>query len=167
MAFVDADKLSYEIFSVLESKFLFGLDDPNKLFFPLPPTPQLAPPRTAAGAEEGSGSCPSTAAAASDALLAAVALARLVLPPSPFRRPIRPRCLHVRRRGRLRRRRRPRRDALYQGPRRSALFSATDALHLLLSEPPPRRSFSPPEGLFRGMFRRPGVSSVGSSATRR
>ncbi|CAL9041270.1 unnamed protein product [Musa banksii] len=79
MAFVDADKLSYEIFSVLESKFLFGLDDPNKLFFPTSSYSSAgASPRTAAGARgririlsiDGGGS-------PSDALLAAVALARL------------------------------------------------------------------------------------------
>ncbi|XP_078163700.1 patatin-like protein 3 [Carex rostrata] len=39
----DVDKLSYEIFSILESKFLFGYDDP-KLFLPsLPPTPTYSP----------------------------------------------------------------------------------------------------------------------------
>lgn len=43
----DTDKLSYEIFSILESKFLFGYSDPTKLFClpkepaaPLPPPPQ-------------------------------------------------------------------------------------------------------------------------------
>ncbi|CAL9778550.1 unnamed protein product [Musa acuminata subsp. burmannicoides] len=77
MAFVDADKLSYEIFSVLESKFLFGLDDPNKLFFPLPPTPQLAPPRPPQVPEEGSDPVHRRRRQPSDALLAAVALARL------------------------------------------------------------------------------------------
>ncbi|KAF9610390.1 hypothetical protein IFM89_022301 [Coptis chinensis] len=31
---IDTDKLSYEIFSILESKFLFGYDDQNKLWIP-------------------------------------------------------------------------------------------------------------------------------------
>ncbi|GJN08438.1 hypothetical protein PR202_ga26354 [Eleusine coracana subsp. coracana] len=33
----DTDKLSYEIFSVLESKFLFGYTDPHQLWLPKPP----------------------------------------------------------------------------------------------------------------------------------
>ncbi|KAK8659841.1 hypothetical protein V6N13_030033 [Hibiscus sabdariffa] len=33
---IDTDKLSYEIFSILESKFLFGYDDNQKLWIPKP-----------------------------------------------------------------------------------------------------------------------------------
>ncbi|KQK22522.1 patatin-like protein 7 [Brachypodium distachyon] len=33
----DTDKLSYEIFSILESKFLFGYTDPHQLWLPKPP----------------------------------------------------------------------------------------------------------------------------------
>ncbi|XP_027364069.1 patatin-like protein 6 [Abrus precatorius] len=42
---IETDKLSYEIFSILESKFLFGYDDP-KLWFPkhIPPKPELQQP---------------------------------------------------------------------------------------------------------------------------
>ncbi|XP_064938549.1 patatin-like protein 3 isoform X1 [Musa acuminata AAA Group] len=160
MAFVDADKLSYEIFSVLESKFLFGLDDPNKLFFPTSSYSSAgASPRTAAGARgririlsiDGGGS-------PSDALLAAVALARLEsslrhLSGDPSARVT---------------------DMFDVAAGSGAggvlvamlftrdhdgrpLFSATDALHLLLSESRRRgRGFSSGRGLFRGMFRRPG-----------
>ncbi|KAL3520681.1 hypothetical protein ACH5RR_018830 [Cinchona calisaya] len=39
---IDTDKLSYEIFSILESKFLFGYDDHQKLWVPK----QIAPPTT-------------------------------------------------------------------------------------------------------------------------
>ncbi|CAL9041256.1 unnamed protein product [Musa banksii] len=158
MAFVDADKLSYEIFSVLESKFLFGLDDPNKLFFPTSSYSSAgASPRTAAGARgririlsiDGGGS-------PSDALLAAVALARLE---SSLRH----------------RSGDPSARVAYMFDVAAGaggvlvamlftrdhdgrpLFSATDALHLLLSESRRRgRGFSSGRGLFRGMFRRPG-----------
>ncbi|KAK7357056.1 hypothetical protein VNO80_16337 [Phaseolus coccineus] len=42
---IETDKLSYEIFSILESKFLFGYDDP-KLWFPkqIPPKPESDTP---------------------------------------------------------------------------------------------------------------------------
>ncbi|KHN17133.1 hypothetical protein glysoja_011607 [Glycine soja] len=42
---IETDKLSYEIFSILESKFLFGYDDP-KLWFPkqIPPKPESQTP---------------------------------------------------------------------------------------------------------------------------
>ncbi|KAB2010481.1 hypothetical protein ES319_D10G241000v1 [Gossypium barbadense] len=36
---IDTDKLSYEIFSILESKFLFGYDDQQKLWIPKPISP--------------------------------------------------------------------------------------------------------------------------------
>ncbi|CAL9166633.1 unnamed protein product [Musa hybrid cultivar] len=149
MAFVDADKLSYEIFSVLESKFLFGLDDPNKLFFPTSSYSSAgASPRTAAGARgririlsiDGGGS-------PSDALLAAVALARLE---SSLRH----------RSGDPSARVAYMFDVAMLFTRDHdgrPLFSATDALHLLLSESRRRgRDFSSGRGLFRGMFRRPG-----------
>ncbi|KAF7049686.1 hypothetical protein CFC21_058180 [Triticum aestivum] len=38
----DADKLNYEIFSILESKFLFGYTDPHQLWLPKPPPPAQA-----------------------------------------------------------------------------------------------------------------------------
>ncbi|KAJ1297917.1 hypothetical protein BS78_01G415000 [Paspalum vaginatum] len=38
----DTDKLSYEIFSILESKFLFGYTDPNQLWLPKPPAAQAS-----------------------------------------------------------------------------------------------------------------------------
>ncbi|CAL9135530.1 unnamed protein product [Musa textilis] len=161
MAFVGADKLSYEIFSILESKFLFGLDDPNKLFFPTSSSYSSAgaSPWTAAGARgririlsiDGGGS-------PSDALLAAVALARLE---SSLRRRSGDPSARVA-------------DMFDVAAGSGAggvvvamlftrdhdgrpLFSATDALHLLLSESRRRgRGFSSGRGLFRGMFRRPG-----------
>ncbi|KAG8480504.1 hypothetical protein CXB51_024672 [Gossypium anomalum] len=37
---IDTDKLSYEIFSILESKFLFGYDDQQKLWIPKPISPE-------------------------------------------------------------------------------------------------------------------------------
>ncbi|RWW04690.1 hypothetical protein GW17_00032075 [Ensete ventricosum] len=50
---IDSDKLSYEIFSILESKFLFGYDD-HKLWIPTVPPPAAsvtdAPPAQAAEA---------------------------------------------------------------------------------------------------------------------
>ncbi|CAL9109400.1 unnamed protein product [Musa textilis] len=51
---IDTDKLSYEIFSILESKFLFGYDD-HKLWIPTAPPPPAAtvtdaPPARAAEA---------------------------------------------------------------------------------------------------------------------
>lgn len=39
---IETDKLSYEIFSILESKFLFGYDEPN-LWFPKQPEPESEP----------------------------------------------------------------------------------------------------------------------------
>jgi Patatin-like phospholipase len=39
----DVDKLSYEIFSILESKFLFGYDDPKLFLSSLPQTPAHSP----------------------------------------------------------------------------------------------------------------------------
>ncbi|GAB2286808.1 Patatin-like protein 6 [Dionaea muscipula] len=54
---IDTDKLSYEIFSILESKFLFGYnDDDQKLWIPKPMSPHVRPdyidftPPTAAAA---------------------------------------------------------------------------------------------------------------------
>ena len=40
---IDTDKLSYEIFSILESKFLFGYDDNQKLWIPKPISPASEP----------------------------------------------------------------------------------------------------------------------------
>ncbi|KAJ8506657.1 hypothetical protein OPV22_007543 [Ensete ventricosum] len=71
---VDADKLSYEIFSILESKFLFGYDDPNLLLSSSTSPPAASAPRPAGRVRilsiDGCGR-------PSDALLAAVSLARL------------------------------------------------------------------------------------------
>ncbi|KAK8534654.1 hypothetical protein V6N13_081101 [Hibiscus sabdariffa] len=41
---IDTDKLSYEIFSILESKFLFGYDDNQKLWIPKPISPPVPKP---------------------------------------------------------------------------------------------------------------------------
>ncbi|KAE8669856.1 Patatin-like protein 8 [Hibiscus syriacus] len=41
---IDTDKLSYEIFSILESKFLFGYDDNQKLWVPKPISPLVSEP---------------------------------------------------------------------------------------------------------------------------
>ncbi|RZR72200.1 hypothetical protein BHM03_00011158 [Ensete ventricosum] len=71
---VDADKLSYEIFSILESKFLFGYDDPNLLLSSSTSPPAASAPRPAGRVRilsiDGCGR-------PSDALLAAFSLARL------------------------------------------------------------------------------------------
>ncbi|XP_044949061.1 patatin-like protein 3 [Hordeum vulgare subsp. vulgare] len=79
-AAMDVDKLTYEIFSILESKFLFGYDDPKLLFAGgSPHTPPAAakdtPPRVQAGkvcilSIDGGGR-------AADGLLAGAALVRL------------------------------------------------------------------------------------------
>ncbi|CAN6320649.1 unnamed protein product [Urochloa humidicola] len=45
----DTDKLSYEIFSILESKFLFGYTDPHQLWLPKPPPAAAAAQASAAG----------------------------------------------------------------------------------------------------------------------
>ncbi|RDX60161.1 Patatin-like protein 6, partial [Mucuna pruriens] len=49
---IETDKLSYEIFSILESKFLFGYDDP-KLWFPkqIPPKPEPQQPPNVASVD--------------------------------------------------------------------------------------------------------------------
>ncbi|XP_072957016.1 patatin-like protein 3 [Typha angustifolia] len=77
----DVDKLSYEIFSILESKFLFGYDDP-KLFLSagsLPNTPPKTPARSAAAASGGRVRVLSIdgGGRAADSLIAAAALVRL------------------------------------------------------------------------------------------
>ncbi|URD97709.1 (RNA) helicase [Musa troglodytarum] len=67
---VDVDKLSYEIFSILESKFLFGIDDP-KLLLSSSSSPAAAPGgKVRILSIDGGGR-------SSDALLAAASLARL------------------------------------------------------------------------------------------
>ncbi|CAN0909265.1 Patatin-like protein 6 [Linum grandiflorum] len=55
---IDTDKLSYEIFSILESKFLFGYDD-QKLWVPK----QVSPPPSAASENKPEPLTPSIAAA--------------------------------------------------------------------------------------------------------
>jgi patatin-like phospholipase/acyl hydrolase len=45
----DTDKLSYEIFSILESKFLFGYTDPHQLWLPKPQPPQPSEPLAVSG----------------------------------------------------------------------------------------------------------------------
>ncbi|XBH95193.1 hypothetical protein VPH35_085802 [Triticum aestivum] len=82
-ASMDVDKFTYEIFSILESKFLFGYDDPKLLFAggsPLTPASaagvgKATPPRAQAGkvcilSIDGGGR-------AADGLLAGAALVRL------------------------------------------------------------------------------------------
>ncbi|KAL4556670.1 hypothetical protein LXL04_034825 [Taraxacum kok-saghyz] len=51
---IDTDKLSYEIFSILESKFLFGYDDP-KLWKPIQVSPEVSvtPTTVAVGDDNG------------------------------------------------------------------------------------------------------------------
>ncbi|KAJ1702737.1 hypothetical protein LUZ63_002516 [Rhynchospora breviuscula] len=78
----DVDKLSYEIFSILESKFLFGYDDPKLFLSSLPQTPihspsplttprcRPAPGKVCILSIDGGGR-------AADGLLAGAALARL------------------------------------------------------------------------------------------
>ncbi|XP_008806818.2 patatin-like protein 3 [Phoenix dactylifera] len=70
---LEIDKLSYEIFSILENKFLFGYDDP-KLFRPAR-SPLGTPLKASAAA--GRVRILSIDGGASDGLLAGVALARL------------------------------------------------------------------------------------------
>ncbi|TYH20858.1 hypothetical protein ES288_A05G462100v1 [Gossypium darwinii] len=48
---IDTDKLSYEIFSILESKFLFGYDDNQKLWIPKPISPPASEPMVQPGDE--------------------------------------------------------------------------------------------------------------------
>nr|CAD1841492.1 unnamed protein product [Ananas comosus var. bracteatus] len=76
----DVDKLSYEIFSILESKFLFGYDEP-KLFSSaaasLPETPTKTPARCAAPAGRVRILSIDGGGRAADGILAAVALSRL------------------------------------------------------------------------------------------
>ncbi|CAD5179970.1 patatin-like protein 3 [Musa acuminata AAA Group] len=161
MAFVDSDKLSYEIFSILESKFLFGLDDHNKLLFPSSSSPSSTDsPRTPAGAAgrvrilsiDGGGS-------PSDAFLAAAALARLE---SSLRRHSGDPSATV--------------TEMFdvaagsgaggvlaamlftRGHDGRPLFSAADALQVLLAESRRRgdRGFASKRGFLRGVFRRPG-----------
>ncbi|KAL2549499.1 Patatin-like protein 6 [Forsythia ovata] len=49
---IDRDKLSYEIFSILESKFLFGYDD-QKLWIPKQVSPVIEQPKNDAVANDG------------------------------------------------------------------------------------------------------------------
>ncbi|KAF7068031.1 hypothetical protein CFC21_073830 [Triticum aestivum] len=82
-ASMDVDKLTYEIFSILESKFLFGYDDPKLLFS------GGSPHRPASGAMAGKVTLPRAQAGkvcilsidgggrAADGLLAGAALVRL------------------------------------------------------------------------------------------
>uniref|UniRef100_A0ACD6A9X9 Uncharacterized protein n=1 Tax=Avena sativa TaxID=4498 RepID=A0ACD6A9X9_AVESA len=79
---MDVDKLTYEIFSILESKFLFGYDDPKLLFAGSSPhTPAAAPAvkGTPARAQSGKVCILSIdgGGRAADGLLAGAALVRL------------------------------------------------------------------------------------------
>ncbi|XP_009397375.2 patatin-like protein 3 [Musa acuminata AAA Group] len=77
---VDVDKLSYEIFSILESKFLFGIDDPKLLLSSSSSSasPADAPvPRPAAPGGKVRILSIDGGGRSSDALLAAASLARL------------------------------------------------------------------------------------------
>ncbi|RWV78207.1 hypothetical protein GW17_00060853, partial [Ensete ventricosum] len=69
---LDVDKLSYEIFSILESKFLFGYDD-HKVF--LPSTP--ATPVAAGLRHSSAGKVRILSIDAADGILAGAALVRL------------------------------------------------------------------------------------------
>ncbi|KAJ3670017.1 hypothetical protein LUZ60_010341 [Juncus effusus] len=78
----DVDKLSYEIFSILESKFLFGYDDPKLFLSSLPQTPSHSPsPLTTPRRNNPSGKVCILSidggGRASDGLLAGAAIARL------------------------------------------------------------------------------------------
>ena len=50
---LDVDKLTYEIFSILESKFLFGYDDPKLFSAGASPQPGAGVLATAAAARGG------------------------------------------------------------------------------------------------------------------
>nr|XP_010906604.1 patatin-like protein 3 [Elaeis guineensis] len=146
----DVDKLSYEIFSILESKFLFGYDDPKLFLATTPPKTPAKTPRCRVRilSIDGGGR-------ASDGLLAGTALARLetslrkrsgdpsariadffdvaagsgsggVLAAMLFTR----------------------------GPDGRPLFSAAEALQFLAKN---RAAFAPKKGLLRGIFRKPGA----------
>ncbi|CAL9107023.1 unnamed protein product, partial [Musa textilis] len=154
MAFVDADKLNYEIFSILESKFL-GFDDPKKLVFP---SSSAASPRTPSGAGRvrilsiDGGDRPS------NSLLAAAALTRLESSlclrsgdPSARIADFFDVAAGSGSGGVL--------AALLftKGYDGRPLFSAADALRLLLAESRRRvGGFSARRGLFRGIFGRSG-----------
>ncbi|RZR73266.1 hypothetical protein BHM03_00022057 [Ensete ventricosum] len=153
--------LSYEIFSILESKFLFGLDDHKQLLFPSSSSSSSTDsPRIPAGAAgrvrilsiDGGGS-------PSDAFLAAAALARLE---SSLRRHSGDPSATV--------------TEMFdvaagsgaggvlaamlftRGHDGRPLFSAADALQVLLAESRRRggRGFAAKRGFLRGVFRRPG-----------
>lgn len=78
---MDVDKLTYEIFSILESKFLFGYDDPKLLFAGGSPLPSSASPKaTPARATPTGKVCILSidgGGRAADGLLAGAALVRL------------------------------------------------------------------------------------------
>lgn len=146
----DVNKLSYEIFSILESKFLFGYDDP-KLF--LATSPPKTPAKTPRGrvrilSIDGGGRT-------SDGLLAGTALARLEA--SLCKRSGNPSA----------------RIADFfdvaagsgsggvlaamlftRGPDGRPLFSAGEALQFLAKN---RAAFAPKRGLLCGIFRKPGA----------
>ncbi|KAG0481335.1 hypothetical protein HPP92_011849 [Vanilla planifolia] len=152
---VDVEKVSYEIFSILESKFLFGYDD-NKLFLSgsSTTTPAKTPSRPAF--------CPGkirilSIDAVSDCLLAAASLARLE---SSLRR------LSGNRASRIS-------DyfdvaagsgaggvlaalLFARGPDGRSLFSAEDALSFLIKSGLPRDFAVGRKGLFQRFFRRDG-----------
>ncbi|RWV92082.1 hypothetical protein BHE74_00012566 [Ensete ventricosum] len=154
MAIVDADRLSYEIFSILESKFL-GFDDSKKLVFP---ASSAASPRAPTGAGRvrilsiDGGDSPS------DSLLAAAALTRLESSlclrsgdPSARIADFFDVAAGSGSGGVL--------AALLftKGYDGRPLFSAADALRLLFAESRRRvGGFSARRGLFRGIFRRSG-----------
>ncbi|MQM14946.1 hypothetical protein Taro_047882 [Colocasia esculenta] len=73
----DMDKLSYEIFSILESKFLFGYDDPKLLLQAVGASPAPTPPKAPAYSAGRVRVLSVDAGGATDGLLAAVSLARL------------------------------------------------------------------------------------------
>ncbi|XP_010904638.1 patatin-like protein 3 [Elaeis guineensis] len=155
----DVNKLSYEIFSVLESKFLFGYEDPKLFLAASPPeTPVKTPARTPTVAEAGGGRVRILSidggGRASDGILAGAALARLEA------------SLH-KRSGDSAARIADFFDVaagsgaggvlaamlFTRGPDGRPLFSAAEALQLLAKN---RAAFAPKKGLLRGIFRKHG-----------
>ncbi|XP_008794428.2 patatin-like protein 3 [Phoenix dactylifera] len=156
---LDVDRLSYEIFSILESKFLFGYDDPKLFLAALPPetpakTPAGTPTVAAAGGTRVRILSIDGGGRASDGLLAGAALARLE---ASLRKRSGDSAARIA-------------DffdvaagsgaggvlaamLFTRGPDGRPLFSAAEALQLLAKN---RFAFAPKKGLLRGIFRKHG-----------
>ncbi|MQM10541.1 hypothetical protein Taro_043439 [Colocasia esculenta] len=74
---LDMNKVSYEIFSILESKFLFGYDDPKRFLQATPGASPLSPAAAAPGLSAKVRILSVDAGGATDGLLAAASLVRL------------------------------------------------------------------------------------------